>query len=47
MEQYFDSYREAYEAAIGAITELREAAQEVIDRMEDVISSCETIEEAL
>lgn len=41
---YFESFETAYDEAVSKIIELRETAEEIRSKMDDIIDSCETIE---
>lgn len=43
----FSIFENAYDEAIKAIIDLREAAQEIKERMEDIVDACETLESDL
>lgn len=41
---YFESFETTYDEAIAKIIELRETAEELRSKMDEIIDSCETIE---
>lgn len=43
-ENLYNDYREAYDEAVNAIVRLREAAEELKNNLEEIIESCENIE---
>ena len=47
MESLLNDYTEAYNEAVTAIVNLREAAEAIRDKADAIIESCETIEEDL
>lgn len=40
----FEEFKELYDITITNVVELRELTQEIKERMDDIIDSCETIE---
>lgn len=40
----FEEFKELYDITISNIVDLRELAQEIRERMDEIIDSCETIE---
>lgn len=40
----FEEFKELYDITISNIVELRELAESIKDRMDEIIDSCETIE---
>ena len=47
MESLLEDYNEAYNQAVTAIVNLREAAEAIRSKADEIIDACETIEDEL